>query len=197
MPAIINDLKVTTNPTVRFAYASVFTPTSSHNGDTERYKVTVMIPNSDEETISAINTAVNLAIEKGKETLWNEEVPANLRLPLRDGSTHPNPEFEGYSYIQATANVFENENQNPKVIDIYGNQITRESRQFYSGCYGAIVLEFYPYQSIKTEAAGIGCTFTNIIKTADGERFGKSKSRSHQLNDPTSDFAHIIQKDNK
>lgn len=76
-----------TNPTkvvtgvVRLSYANVWEP-KSINGGAEKYSVSLIIPKSDTKTLSAINEAVNAAIEEGKGK-FGGKIPnkAALKLP--------------------------------------------------------------------------------------------------------------------
>ena len=60
----MNPTKVITG-VVRLSYANVWEP-KSINGGAEKYSVSLIIPKSDTKTLSAINEAVNAAIEEGK-----------------------------------------------------------------------------------------------------------------------------------
>ena len=43
-----------------------------------------------------------------------------------------------------------------------------DGEDFYSGCYGAMTVNFYPYDNSSNK--GIGAGLNNVIKTRDGER---------------------------
>ena len=70
---------------VRFSYAHVWEPSSINGGD-EKYSVSIIIPKSDTKTIKAINNAIEAAKQEGIAK-FGGKIPANLKLPLRDGDT--------------------------------------------------------------------------------------------------------------
>ena len=80
-----NSTKVVTG-IVRLSYANVWEPTSV-NGGTPKYGVSLIIPKSDKKTITAINKAIDAAIQAGIGK-FGGKIPnkAALKLPLRDGS---------------------------------------------------------------------------------------------------------------
>ena len=82
----VNSTKVVTGK-VRFFYVNVFEPTAMNEGDTPKYNICVLIPKSDTATIDKIKKAIEAAKEAGKAKLAdkNGRIPANLKLPLRDG----------------------------------------------------------------------------------------------------------------
>ena len=61
---MINTTKVITGPNSRLSYAHVWEPVSV-NGGAEKYSVSVLIPKDDQDTINAINAAIDTAIEEG------------------------------------------------------------------------------------------------------------------------------------
>lgn len=69
---------------VRFSYAHVWEP-DSINGSDPKYSVSILIPKSDTKTINMINKAIEAAKEMGKSEKFGGKIPANLKLPLRDG----------------------------------------------------------------------------------------------------------------
>ena len=96
---------------------------------------------------------------------WGGKVPANLKLPLRDGDID-RPEDEAY----ADSYFFNaNSKQAPQVVDKNVQPILDQS-EVYSGCYGRISVNFYGFSTNgnKGIAAGLG----NIQKLRDGESLG-------------------------
>ena len=69
---------------VRFSYAHVWEP-DSINGSDPKYSVSILIPKSDTKTIDMIQKAIEAAKEMGKSEKFGGKIPANLKLPLRDG----------------------------------------------------------------------------------------------------------------
>ena len=93
------------------------------------------------------------------------KIPANLKLPLRDGDIdRPDDEAYANSYFFNA-----NSRQAPQVVDAHVQPILDQS-EVYSGCYGKISVTFYGYNSNGNRgiAAGLG----NIQKLRDGESLG-------------------------
>lgn len=147
----------------RFSYLHCWEPDSVNGGD-PKYSVSAIIPKSDIKTINAIKAAIEQA-KKDSVSKWGGKVPANLKLPLRDGDID-RPDDEAYAgcyFFNA------NSRQAPQVVDSKVQPILDQS-EVYSGCYGKISVTFYGYNSNGNRgiAAGLG----NIQKLKDGESLG-------------------------
>lgn len=158
----VNSTKVVTGK-VRFCYVNVFEPTAMNDGDTPKYNICVLIPKDDTATIEKINKAIEAAKEAGKAKLAdkNGRIPANLKLPLRDGDIErpDDPAFEGHFFINA------NSMRQPSIVDRALNPIMSRD-EFYSGCYGRASLNFYAFN---VSSKGIACGLNNLQKLEDGE----------------------------
>lgn len=151
----------------RFSYLHCWEPNAVNGGD-PKYSVSAIIPKSDTEAIAKIKSAIEQA-KKDSVTKWGGKVPANLKLPLRDGDIE-RPEDEAY----ADSYFFNaNSRQAPQVVD-KNVQLILEQSEVYSGCYGRISVNFYGFSSNgnKGIAAGLG----NIQKLRDGESLGGRSS---------------------
>ena len=147
----------------RFSYLHCWEPDSVNGGD-PKYSVSAIIPKSDTKTVNAIKAAIEQA-KKDSVSKWGGKVPANLKLPLRDGDID-RPDDEAYAgcyFFNA------NSRQAPQVVDCKVQPILDQS-EVYSGCYGKISVTFYGYNSNGNRgiAAGLG----NIQKLKDGESLG-------------------------
>lgn len=147
----------------RFSYLHCWEPDSVNGGD-PKYSVSAIVPKSDTKTINAIKAAIEQA-KKDSVSKWGGKVPANLKLPLRDGDIdRPDDEtYAGCYFFNA------NSRQAPQVVDSKVQPILDQS-EVYSGCYGKISVTFYGYNSNGNRgiAAGLG----NIQKLKDGESLG-------------------------
>ena len=167
-------MNTNTNPTkvivpCRFSYLHCWEP-DSVNGSEPKYSVSAIIPKSDTKTVNAIKAAIEQA-KKDSVSKWGGKVPANLKLPLRDGDID-RPDDEAYAgcyFFNA------NSRQAPQVVDSKVQPILDQS-EVYSGCYGKISVTFYGYNSNGNRgiAAGLG----NIQKLKDGESLGGRTSAS-------------------
>lgn len=147
----------------RFSYLHCWEP-NAVNGSDPKYSVSAIIPKSDTETLGKIKNAIEQA-KKDSVSKWGGKVPANLKLPLRDGDID-RPEDEAYAdcyFFNA------NSRQEPQVVGKNVQPIIDQT-EVYSGCYGRISVNFYGYNSNGNRgiAAGLG----NIQKLRDGEPLG-------------------------
>lgn len=157
-----NSTKVVTGK-VRFCYVNVFKPTAMNEGDTPKYNICILIPKSDTATIDKIKKAIEAAKEVGKAKLAdkNGRIPANLKLPLRDGDEErpDDPAFEDHYFINA------NSMRQPSIVDRSLNPIMSRD-EFYSGCYGRASISFYAFN---VSSKGIAAGLNNLQKLEDGE----------------------------
>lgn len=147
----------------RFSYLHCWEPDSVNGGD-PKYSVSAIIPKSDTKTVNAIKAAIEQA-KKDSVSKWGGKVPANLKLPLRDGDID-RPDDEAYAgcyFFNA------NSRQAPQVVDSKVQPILDQS-EVYSGCYGKISVTFYGYNSNGNR--GISAGLGNIQKLKDGESLG-------------------------
>ncbi|MTI95408.1 MAG: DUF2815 family protein [Firmicutes bacterium] len=163
---------------IRFAYAHVFKPVAITEGADPKYSLCLLIPKTDKVTLKKIKAAIESAKQQGS-SIWGGKVPANLKLPVRDGDEERSDqeEFQGMYFINA------NSLQKPGLVDADLNPIMDQS-EFYSGCYGRVSINFYPYNTAGNR--GIACGLNNIQKLADGESLS---GRSRAEDDFNDDFA--------
>ena len=176
---VSNKTKVITG-VVRFSYANVWEP-KSINGSDEKYSVSLIIPKSDTNTIQEIKDAVEVAKQEGKSR-FGGKIPANLKLPLRDGDIE-RPEDEAYkdSYF-----VNANSKDRPQIVDKNVKPILDQS-EVYSGCYGRVSITFYAFNSNGNK--GIACGLGNIQKIKEGEPLsGRSSASADFTTEEYDDF---------
>ena len=150
---------------VRLSYVKVFTPSAAPGSDKLKYSVSVLIDKSDKATLNAINAAVEEAKEQGKSKKWGGKIPTKLHLPLRDGDEDkPDDEaYKGKYFFNASSE------RKPGVVDSAVQPIL-DPEAVYSGCYGRVNVNFYPYDSNGNR--GIAAGLNHVQKLADGERLG-------------------------
>lgn len=148
---------------VRFCYVNVFEPTAMDNSATPKYNICIIIPKSDTATVDKINKAIEAAKQAGKAKLAdkNGKIPANIKLPLRDGDIDraDDPAFENSWFINA------NTLRRPSIVDRNLSPII-EREDFYSGCYGRASINFYAFN---VSSKGIAAGLNNLQKLEDGE----------------------------
>lgn len=145
---------------VRFSYANVW-EAKSINGSEEKYSVSLIIPKSDVKTIEEIEVAMEEAKKEGIAK-FGGKIPANLKLPLRDGDVD-RPDDESYknSYF-----INANSKDKPQIVDRKVKPIL-DQNEFYSGCYGRASINFYAFN--QNGNRGIACGLGNLQKLEDGE----------------------------
>lgn len=154
--------KVVTNE-VRFSYAHLWEP-QAVNGSEPKYSVSLIIPKSDKDTIKAINDAIEIAKKDGIGK-FGGKIPANLKLPLRDGDIE-RPDDEAYrdSYF-----INCNSKEQPQIVDRKVKPIL-DKNEFYSGCYGRASISIYAYNVNGNR--GIAASVNSVQKIRDGEPLG-------------------------
>jgi len=153
---------------VRFSYTNVWEPKSINGGD-EKYSVSIIISKLDTKTIADIKAAIEQAKKDGASK-FGGKVPANLKLPIRDGDID-RADDEAYkdSYF-----INANSKDRPGVVDKNVKAIL-DPTEFYSGCYGRASLVFYAFNQNGNK--GIACGLQNLQKLSDGEPLsGRSRA---------------------
>lgn len=153
---------------VRFSYANIWEPKSINDGDA-KYSVSLIIPKTDTKTLTEINKAIETAKEDGKAK-FGGKIPANLKLPLRDGDIdRPDDEAYANSYF-----INANSKERPGIVDRAVKPILDQD-EVYSGCYGRASITFYAFNSNGNK--GVACGLQNLQKLADGEALsGRAKA---------------------
>ena len=146
---------------VRASFVNIFQP-KSINGSTPKYSISLIIPKSDKVTIGKINAAIEEAKQLGITNKWNNKLPPNLKLPLRDGDVErpDDPAYAASYFINA------NNTKAPTVIDCYGKEIVDPLR-VYSGCYVKAIVSFYPFNTSGNR--GVGVSLQGVQHWEDGE----------------------------
>ena len=148
---------------VRLSYVYAFQPQVKADGGTGKYGVSILIPKTDKDTIAKINAAFETA-KANSASYFGGTIPKLLKGGLRDGDLEKEePEYAGCMFINA------NSAKKPGVVDADMNPIL-DADELYSGCYGRVAIEFYPYAVEGSK--GIACGLGNIQKLEEGERLG-------------------------
>ncbi len=158
MPITIND--------VRFSYCNLFQP-QARPGQEPKYSVTILIPKTNAAAKAAVDQAVQEAIAAGVSKCWNGQRPPMPALCIHDGDgTRPSDgmpygeECKGHWIITASSK------QPPFVVDAQVQKIINPT-EVYSGMWGNVNVNFFPYNS--NGKKGVGCGLNGVQKTHDGE----------------------------
>lgn len=175
---VISDTAVRLGP-VRFSYVNVFSPRRNPDGTPGKYGVCVIFPKNDQEAYRIFEDAYKNAVALGKTTKWNGRVPAKVSLPLHDGDEErpDDPAFKGCWYFNCSST------NKPGVRVREAGMIVEalDADDLYSGCYGAVTINLFPYSSNGNVGVGVG--LNNLIKTEDGEHLGGGRSAEQDFND--------------
>jgi hypothetical protein len=161
-----------TNITVpaRLSYLHIWEPAKMADGSGElKYSASLIIKKSDTATVEAIKKAIELAKQAGAPK-WGGKIPANLKLPLRDGDVdRPNDDAYKDSYF-----VTASSKSKPGIVGKDVKPILDES-DVYSGCYGNVNINFYAFKVAGSQ--GVACGLNHVQKTKDGEALsGRGKA---------------------
>jgi hypothetical protein len=163
---------------VRFSYAHVFEPQTDDEGK-EKYSVAVLWPKTETGITKLVEDAVTAAKEKGKLSKWGGKIPGNCKSPIRDGDTDREEDdtYSGMYFINCSSR------QKPGVRVLDSGKVVEalDGEDFYSGCWGAVTLNFFPYDSRGNK--GVGAGLNNLIKTRDDERLSGGPSADQDFSD--------------
>lgn len=181
----VNTTKVITGPNTRFSYVNAW-EAKAINGGTPKFSVSLIIPKSDEKTVSKIKAAIQAAYEEGQAKLKGngKSIPplTAIKTPLRDGDIE-RPDDAAYAnayFINANSTTA------PGIVDENCNPILEHS-EIYSGVYGRASISFYAFNSNGNK--GIAVSLNNLQKLRDGEHLGgKASAESDFGSDNDDDF---------
>lgn len=163
---------------VRFCYVHVFEPRKDDDGGEGKYSVCILIPKTDKQAIQLVEDATNVAKEKGKSGKWGGKIPGRMSTPLRDGDEEDKgEEYEGMMFFNASCK------SKPGVRVLDGGMIVEalDSDDMYSGAWGAVTVNFFPYDSNGNK--GVGAGLNNLIKTRDDEKLAGGASAESDFGD--------------
>ncbi|CAB4136240.1 Protein of unknown function DUF2815 [uncultured Caudovirales phage] len=161
---------------VRFSYLHVWQPEAIGDSDEKKYSVSLIISKDDKETIKRVEAAIKAAVAAGKDSKFGGKVPANIKMPLRDGDID-RAEDEAYKdayFLNATCRT------KPGVVDKNLNPIIDQD-ELYSGCFGRASVTFYAFNTNGNK--GIACGLNNVQKLSDGEPLGGRSTAESDFGD--------------
>jgi len=161
---------------VRFSYLHVFEPTAMGEEKDKKYSVSLLIPKTDTVLLDRLHKAIAAATEQGKTGKFGGKVPANLKLPLRDGDVErsDDPTYAGCFFMSASSKT------KPGIVDANLQPIINET-DIYSGCYGRASINFYPFNV--NGSKGVACGLNHLQKLEDGEALGSRGKAEDDFSD--------------
>ena len=161
---------------VRLSYCHLFKPEAIADGGEPKYSVSVIIPKSNTKLIAQIKQAVSAALQMGVSSKFGGKMPSNWKNPLRDGDLEKSDDdsYAGCYFISASSKT------KPGVVKrmkVNGQntlvEVTNEE-DIYSGCYGFVSINFFPFSNAGNK--GVGAGLNNVLKTREGEYLGGRSS---------------------
>lgn len=151
---------------VRFSYCNLFQP-KVRPGQKPKYSVTVLVPKSNTEAKAAIDAAIAEAIEYGVSKCWNGFLPPQPAICVHDGDGPRPSDSQPYGEECRGCWVFTaSSKEKPGVVDANVQRII-DPTEVYSGMWGNVSVNFFPYNS--SGKKGIGCGLNHVQKVRDDE----------------------------
>ncbi|HNW87747.1 MAG TPA: DUF2815 family protein [Candidatus Limiplasma sp.] len=148
------------------SYVNILRPAKKRNpNESEKYKVTVLIPKTDLATMARINAAIEATKQAGATEKWGG-LPNYVPSPVYDGDgVRPKDKSEFGPECKGRWVLTANSTRKPEVVDANRNPIMNES-EIYSGISGRVSMTFFAYN--KDGNKGVGCSLDNVQKLRDG-----------------------------
>ena len=162
----------------RFSYAHVFAPRLKQSGD-KRYECCLIISKKDTDAVKLVEDAVEAAKARYKEKFGRPS--GKLKTVVHDGDDErPNdPVYAGCIYVNTGSKAA----PGVKVLEDGMLVDALDEGDFYSGCYGAADINFFPFNN--NGAYGISCGLNNVLKIEDGEKLAGGMSADEAFEDLT------------
>lgn len=156
---------------VRISFEHLLKPVARNEGDEPKYSATILVPKTDKATVAIMKNAIEKATQEGVAK-WGGKRPALVPNPVHDGDgTRPSdgepfgPECKGMWVFTASCK----ESRPPFVVDKQRSPIIN-STEIYSGMWGRVNVNFYPYNF--NGKKGIGAGLNGFQKLRDDEALG-------------------------
>ena len=176
-----------TTKEARLSYVHLLQPYAREAGQEPRYSTTVLVPKTDVATKQALDAAIEAAMQDGMARLWGGK--RYDVHPLWDGDGLNNskqpfgPECKGHWVFTAGASM----QYRPRVVDANLQDIL-DPTKIYSGVYGRVGIDVYPYNNPNKRGVGFGLSNVQILR--DGEPFGGgSVSAEDDFGTPAAGYA--------
>lgn len=179
-----SDTKVVTGE-VRLSYVHLLEPYAQNEGQDPKYSCVILVPKSDEKTISAIKAAQKAALIQGKDSRFNGKIPQGWKNTFRDGDTDDsvdherNPEYAGHMYMSVSSKT------RPGIVDKALNPVL-DADKIYSGLYARVSINCFPYSVQGNKGVSFG--LNNVMIVRDGDYLGGRASAESDFADFKEEF---------
>ena len=180
----MSNTRITTKK-VRFSYVHVFEPTAMEEGQTKKYSAAILIPKTDKVTVKAIKDAIQSALELGKSKHFGGVLPKKWVNPLRDGDEESDEEVYAGHYFMNAKSI-----KRPVILGP-DKELLTDKDEFYSGCYGRAVINFYAYGN-GIPSKGIAAGLESAMKTEDGDNLGGGGASMDEILDAYGDDEDLL-----
>lgn len=165
---------------VRFSYCNVFSKRQNPDGTQGKYGACIIIPKTNTGAINLFKQAYENAKLVGKTTKWGGKIPPKVQLPLHDGDEErpDDPTVANSYYFNCSSNSAPGirfKDESGEVVEAL------DDSEFYSGAYGAVTVNLFPYAANGNVGVGVG--LNNCIKLRDGEKLGGGRSADSDFAD--------------
>lgn len=165
---------------VRLSYVSLVTPSASQQGGEPKYRVTLLIPKSDQATVADINASIKAAYDEGVSKKWGGAHPQPKAIVhdgdgLRPSGLPFGDECKGHWVLTASSK------NKPQIVGIDNINCELAPQDIYSGMYARVTLNFFAYDTAGSK--GVGCGLGNVMKTRDGEPLSGGASAASDFAD--------------
>ena len=148
----------------RFSYAHVFPPRKNEQNGEMKYDCCPIVDKDDEQAVKLINDAVEAA-----KALYTEKFgkpKGRLKSVVHDGDEDKPDDAAVANCL--FINTSSKRKPGVKVLDAGVLVDALDEEDFYSGCYGAADINFFPYNN--AGGSGISCGLNNVLKLEDGPK---------------------------
>ncbi len=161
---------------VRFDWLFIWEARAAQEGGPKKFSACCLIPKEDKKQVKEIEKAIENAKQQGiaKGMYTEAQTKAkDFRMCLRDGDEEVAAEqrpahYKGHYFFNCSSDA------QPGIIGPDGKPILNPD-SFYSGCYGHVDVNFYPFN--KKGGKGVAAGLNNIMKAQDGDRLdGRQKA---------------------
>lgn len=168
---LIMATNATLTPTGTLSFVNIHEPRPVVEGGTPRYSVNLIFDEAAQRTpeFAKLQEAISQCINDK----WGKKVPANLRMPLRDGAEKEGT-YAGYRKGTVFINPWSKEK--PGVVDRQKNDVI-DLRSLYAGMLGRANVRPFAYDTGSNKGVGLLIDSLQIVK--DGPRIdGKASAAS-------------------
>lgn len=152
---------------VRFSYLNVFTPRAVQPGQEPKYSTAVLIPKTDKTSYQKIKAIVD-SLRADVAAKNGGKLPSGFKNPLKDGDAQDadgnriyDDNYKGMVFFNCSSK------EQPTIVG-KDRQPIADKTQIYSGMWGYINVNLYPYDNV---GKGVGIGLNHIMKSKDDAPF--------------------------